>query len=436
MNKGFILVPVSFLLQSVLPAQTDTLRIANMEALWKIAAEKNATQKVYGFKKEQDVFEYKASTGFLYPQAGVSFAGQDNLKLSTTPVPGELLGQPGKTLYLQFGKKFTYSTGVTVSKTLFDWQQLLQSKLAKENIALTNAQQQGSLQTLKTQIGQYYYSLLIANAALAIARNDLLIADSVLQITNQKFKEGLTDAAAVNTALINYNTVQQNMLQSNELKNQATANIKMQAGLTANSVLITSELVDEKVDEPAATTLGSDKTLLVYPYNITIADLQRKVQHTAFYPKLSVAGYWGYQQFRDDLSMSFAKAAWTDYRYLGLNFSWPIFTGFTNSNKLKAAVVQQKITAQQYKDAAEQSKINDDALLDTYNSYMKITRTTKNTFQLYAANLVLFKQKYQQGLISIDVYFKSLEDYFTAENAYLNSLSNLLTVKASLLARQ
>lgn len=438
MNKNIILVAGFLFCQLVGATQTSsTLKIESLESLWKTAIENNSTQKVYALKKQQASIDYKTSKSYIYPQIGASFSGQDNLKLPTTPVPGELFGQNGKTMYLQFGKQYTYNAGFTTSKNLFDWQQNFQSKIARENIILINAQQSGYEQTLKTHIAQYYFTVLVANASVDIARKDLMLADSIVKITAQRFEEGLVDAAMVNQSLINYNNVKQNVFQSEDLQNQALHNIKALAGLTVETTLdIQSSRKFEALYDTGFIAVGQDKNLLVYPTNITISELQRKTVHAGLYPRLSLYSYFGYQQFRKDFGMSFSNEAWIDYRYIGINMSVPIFTGFANKNRLRSAAVQKKIAEEQYKAAAGQSKIDDEALKDNYKNYLSIVNSSRNIFELYGKNLDLSEQKFKEGLLSIDSYLKTFEDYLHAENAYFNNLSNLLLVQASVSARK
>ena len=420
-------------------ATGDTIRVTTLESLYKLAIQHNATQKVYDLKREQTGYDYKASNSYLYPQMNGSFGGQDNLKLATTPVPGELLGQPGKTIYLQFGKKYVYNAGFNITENIFNWQLVLQAQLSKQNKTLNDLQQVSFEQSLKTQIGQYYYSLLIARASLEISQKDLVLADSVTQLIKQRFQQGLTDASAVNNALIDYNNVQQNIFQSEELIKQSLSGIRIQTGMAYQDTLIVVNPENNIVEDyplQKQFNLGEDRTLLVYPQNIKLAELQKKAQQAALLPSLSVGAYYGFQQFGNDLSLSIQKGTWLDYQYLSLNLNLPIFTGFNTSNKIKSMDVQKRIAIQQYRDACDQSKINDDALRDSYDSYLKMTQTSRQTFQLYAKNVELSLEKFREGMISIDSYFKTFQEYLTAENNYLTNLSNLLAVQASVDARK
>ena len=415
----------------------EEIKIDNLKTLWKIAIDNNPNQKVYALKRDQLGYDYKTSESYYYPQVTVGFNGQDNLIQSVTPVPGIIFNKPG-TVYLQFGKHYTYSSGLTFTKDLFNWQALLQSKIAKENIELNSVQQDEYIQTLKTQVGQYYYSALVATTSLMIAEKDITVADSAYQIAKQKFDEGLTDKSFVNQALINKNNVSQNEEQSKQLLNQAIANIKILSGMSASASLYFTEKSLEnysaKLNEDP--NLGNDKTLIPYLHNISIAEIQQKMQVASTYPKLVATGYFGFQQFQDKFTMSFEKNAWTDYQYIGLGLNWSIFTGFANNNKLKSITTQKHITEENYKAASTQSAINDSLLIQNYLVYQRVTLTSKSSFELYGKNLGLSMQKFKEGLVSIDSYLKIFQDYLTAENNYLNNLSTLLNTKAAIEARQ
>jgi len=164
--------------------------------------------------------------------------------------------------------------------------------------------------------------------------------------------------------------------------------------------------------------------------------LQSKEQRATAYPKLSATGYFGGQQYRNDFGLSFTNDAWSGYRYVGINLSIPIFTGFSNSNKYKSAVAAHEIARQQYDNAKQQSAINDRLLLKNHDDYLNMVRAAESNFKLYYQNLLLTKQKFTEGIISVDVYFKAFQDYLTAENTYLNDLSQLLSVKATIISRQ
>lgn len=415
----------------------DTVRLASLQETINKAIRNNTSQAVYRQQALQAGYDYKAAKGAMYPHASGEFLGTDNLHLAVTPVPGELVNRPGTTYYVQFGKQYIYNPGVTLSQSIFDWQAVLQAQIAKSNIRLNELQQVSFEQTLKAQVAQLYFAAQIANASLAIASSDRLLADSLVTLAKQRLQEGTADAPGVNLAMINANNIAQNHAQSMQLYDQSMENLKILVGeKPANELLLSETIHAGSFMEAATPVTGSDKSLDIYRQQVFIAGLQSKAIRAVVYPRLSVSLYVGEQQFRNDFGLSFGKKAWSGYRYVGLDLAVPIFTGFTNSNKYRSALTQQRIAQLQYDHAKQQSEINDSLLLKNHLHYTELAKASLLNFNLYGSNLNLNKQKFTEGIISLDVYLKAFQDYLAAENIYLNNLSQLLSVQASLLSRQ
>jgi outer membrane protein len=405
----------------------------SLPEVWNAALKNNPTQHIYRMKTGQLTADYHASQSYLLPQIAGNFSGQDNLKLSVTPVPGELIGQPGKTLYLTFGKHYVYNAGVNATENLFDWQYVFQSNIAHENITLNKLQQAAYEQNLKASAAQYYFSGLIAASSIQISNRDFQIADSVLATIRNRYTQGLVDLSAVHSAEINVNNVQLNILQSRQLLNQSIQNLKLLTGCKANQTLTLDEHL--AADSPVNLSIGPDRNLNVYIANTHLAQLQAKFFKAATYPTLSLSGFVGSEQFRDNFGLSFGDQTWNDYRYLQLNLNVPLFTGLYNRNKYQSARALARINAQQYQDAVEEGKITDSLLISTYDNYRLLVAASGRNLLLYRDNVELQRQKFEEGLISIDTFQKTFEDYLHAENTHLNNLSSLFSAMASIISR-
>jgi outer membrane protein len=416
--------------------RSDTMHLKKLQTIWALALKNNPTQKVYRLKTQQNVYSYKASQSYMWPSVSGSFSGQDNLKLPVTLVPGQLINQPEKTLPVQFGSKYAYTAGITASKSILDWQAIFVARVAKSNILLNELQQRAYEQSLKEQVAANFFSALIARASVNLSMKDMQYADSLIKIAQQRLDDGLGDSASVNTALIDHNNVIQNIEMSRQLYEQGINNLKELIGEKPSAVIDLDSLLNpESLQNIPVPSLGADKNLDVYALNITIADMSSKQQRAAFYPSLSLFGFAGSQQYRKDFGLSFAGSDWSDYRYLGINLDVSIFSGFGNLNKLRASKVQRVISQVQYEDGIAQSRINDEQLLQSYNHYLKASASSGANFHLYEKNLELSRQKFEEGLTDISVYFKAFEDYLNSENSHLDNLSKLFTTEATILSR-
>jgi len=160
MRKAILLAAILFFSPIVMRAQvSDTIvSLSSFQEVWEYALHNNPDQKTYLLNIEKARSEKISSQEFLWPKIDGSVAGQVNMNLPTTPIPGELSGKPGTVTYVQLGQKYSYNTGFSVTKSILDWQELVQIKIAKNSILTSQLQADAYLQNLKQQVG--YYALI------------------------------------------------------------------------------------------------------------------------------------------------------------------------------------------------------------------------------------------------------------------------------------
>ena len=430
------LLAISLTMQARAQDSAGLTTVTSFTGLWEKVRHDNPTSRVYALNVQKARIDRAAANSYLLPSVGGNFNGQDNLALAVTPVPGELVNRPGTTYYVEFGKHYSYTAGLSAGETLFNWTSVFDARIATSNITLNQAQAAYYEQTLKEQTARNYYALLVSRAAVTVALRDQTLADSLVGMTRQRLDEGLTDATALNLAKIDAGNVRSNLAQSRLLYDQSLENLRILLGQgPGDSLNITETLHIEDDPGDADTKLGPDKNLDVYRVQAETAVLQRRQKVAAALPTLGLNGYYGFQQFRDDFAMSFKQGAWTNNSYIGLNLQVPLFTGLANTNHWKSARISEQVAALQYDNARLQSQAGDDLLLRQHQDYLEMVRVSRDNFLLYGHNLDLSRQKFNEGLLTIDAYFKVFEDYLSAENAFLNNMSNLLSVQASILAR-
>jgi outer membrane protein TolC len=409
--------------------------IANADELVKLSLKNNSNLKIYKLKITQSNYDYKASNYFKTPQINGTFNSQYNLKLSTTNIPGAPFGQPGKYIPISLGKPFTNSMGISAVQSVMDWQHIFQSKIAYQNTELLKAQEDQTIQNLKLQILQTYYSIITSLSAIKISEKDLQLSDSIVKIIEYKYTSGIIDESSFNQAKISSNNIKQNIIQSTTLLKQSIAYIKNLVDLPVSTDLQFTLPEQLFVENKLIQELGSDKGLLPLQQLVKIDSLQIKEAKAKYYPKFNLVGYKGYDQFRDDFGIDFSRGTWNDYSYISFMATLPIYNGLVNRNKVKSMQFKKEVSKEQLKSATQQSLMNDQNLIENYQSTVKLIEITKNNFELLNKITTANFEKYINGLISLDVYFKSFEDYLKSENTYLNMVSNLQIINANFEAR-
>lgn len=439
LNKHIILgllIAIACSWDTLAQQQFQTVELTSLEAAQKMAQKNNPDLKSYNLDLEKSRLDVKVARSSLLPSITGNFSGQKNLELATTPLPGEIFGQPGTTINAQFGREYTYNAGLSLTKSLLDWQAALKVKMARLNVETAEVQQESYLQLLDQQVTLNYYSALIAKRAIALAGKDKDLADSIVFLSRKKFDEGLLDALAVNQAKINATVVNQNLNNSEQLYAQSIGELKLLTGLDEqDSVKLTAQIQYNLPSAYVVEDLAPDKEIRLAELNAQQAENQVRLQKSMFVPRLTFNGYFGKQQFRDDFGLEFSDNSWSSYSYLGLNLSVPVFTGLSNYNKFRSSRVDFQRAENDLKAASAESQVTDSQLIRKYHTNLRNAQLALEAFRLYEENEQLTFQKYREGLLSLDRYLNAFEDYLKAENAFLNTLLDTYAYYSQIIPR-
>ena len=417
--------------------QTSTITLSSFEETWNYALKNNPDQKSYLLNIEKAKADKITSQSFLWPSINGSFSGQYNIELPTTPIPGEIIGKPGTTIYAQFGQKYNYSTGITVSRELLNWQNYMKLKLAQNNILTTQLQADAYKQSLKQQVALYYFTTAIAQEALETNRRNLADADSIVILTKQKQQQGLINTISANQALINRNNIQQQIASSEMLVYQCKISLKILCGLNVNADLQLNvlELKSQQIVSPNQ-NLNPDKNLAIAETQVKGMKYKVDMQKSAYLPKLKANWYIGEQQYRNDFGLSFDSKDWYVNKYLGVSLQVPIFNGFSTSSRVKSSKIEYQKAQTDWDESKRKAALNDDLLIKNFTQSSLIAQTNQENYRLYSQNEQIANQQFREGIISLDDYLKISEDYLKAENNYLNSLSTLYNYYSTIISRQ
>ncbi|WP_318342844.1 TolC family protein [Flagellimonas baculiformis] len=414
----------------------DTIVLHSVEEALAYAHEHNLEKIIHEHQQGKAKTEHQLSKSYLLPTVTGSFSAQNNLKLATTPIPGELVGQPGELVDVQFGRDYNYNAGITISQTVLDWQKTIKSRTAKVDRDIAEVQSDLFEVKLTEQIALYYHTALIAQKALQLNEKDFAIADSIRILTKEKFDKGIIDKSVLNHASINLNAVEQSIFSNLSTLVKSLHQLKSLLGIDAGVSLILDE--DYEYSNQAfeiPKELAKDGGITLLEHQLEQSRLKIKDEKSAYYPKLTFNAYFGQQQFQDDLTLSLDGGAWGDYSYLGMNLTVPVFNGLANRSRTKIAKIEHAIAQKNLESEIQQSTLRDDLLLKEYEISLYTTTSTYDSFKLYSNNLELAFQKYRQGIIPLDSYFQVFEDYIRAENNYLNALSSVYTQYSTILSR-
>ncbi|MFA7421663.1 MAG: TolC family protein [Melioribacteraceae bacterium] len=406
----------------------------SVEEVWNYALKNNPQDTVYSLNIASAEKSSRTAHSYIFPKVSAGFSYQKNITIPETPVPGELFGKPGQTSYLQFGQKYNYSAGITVSKSLFDWYARFQYKITELNVSLRKAEKEYFEQTLKEQIAQVYYASLTSIEAVRIGHADLSVADTMLAIAGSRFSEGVIDSIVYNQAVINRNNNFEKLEKSKQYRTECLNSLKQLLGLNpVDAISLTENIsIDIKINDSEKLLPNYRHTDLLRLKN-DITGIEVKKARARFYPKIDIVHYYGSLQYQDEFKLK--SSDWKPNQYTCISISIPIFTGFSNKAQYDAAVIEKEIAEKNYQDELRKSDISDDNLTAAYTSSKRIVDNSKESFRISKLNVQLAEQKYSQGIFALDDYLKVFDDYLKIENQFLNNVTEYLVNKATIEAR-
>jgi outer membrane protein TolC len=415
---------------------TQDVKLHSVEEALQLALSMNVDYQNYTLNQKKADLDYKQAKSFLFPQVTGNINGQWNLNLPTTPIPGEIFGEPGQSVYVQFGQEYTYNTGIYISQEFFNREAALQSKMAKLSIELAEVEKQVFEEVLKEQVCLYYYTGLIAQKTIQLGQQDLESAEKVQRLSQQKYQEGVVDLFTFNTSKINANKVRQNLNSSKQLELQCLIELKKLFGMGISDQLILAGKSDYHMPEIYGVQHLQTRAQIKHAgLQLQQTDVQLKASKASQMPTLSFNSYFGRQQFRDDFGIGFGEDDWTTYSYLSLNLSVPIFTGLNNRSRINKDKMNQQIALNEKRQVEQHAALEDELLIAEYSLSLNDAEVAFETYLLYKENHEFTFQKYEEGLISLDSYHSFFEEYLRAESTYLNAMSKLYTYYSQILPR-
>lgn len=410
--------------------------LSSVDEAIEYAYKHNPSLEAYKLQSEITDLNYRSQRNSRFPTISYSFNGQRTGDLAVTPLPGELFGQPGETVDAAFGQPYSFNSGITIQSNKLDWQNKLQTKLAKNEISVIEAEIEEYKQQLAQQVSLYYYSALIADRAIQLSDSNTTISQEILRLTELRFDQGIEDQFSVNQTKIQANNSNISSLSNQAFYEECIHQLKVLLGLRYVSDLVLGEQLDYNWNEDIDySQLKIDSRLVTLSSQLHSSELRLKLQKASFLPSISLTKYNGKQLNRDDFDLSFVNDDWSDYSYVSVGISIPIFSGFSRTNNVKIANRELSIARLNYQTELQNRENSDLLLISDFNLSVETLNRAYETFNLAKQNQEIAFSRYESGLIILDQYLLTVDDRIATENAYLNDLSTVYTHYSTIISR-
>jgi outer membrane protein len=382
-------------------------------------------------------YKVKETTGIGLPQVNGSASFQDYLKIPTTLIPGEFLGQPAGTFVpLQFGVKYQSSLGVNASQILFDGSYLVGLKASKTYKELSTRNHTRSRIEANVNVTKAYYQVLVSNEQLRLLDANIKQLKQQFDETVQQNKQGFVEKIDVDRITVQYNnlvTTRENTIRLLALNYQV---LKFQMGMPIEyNLLLKSKLEDIKLDNTA--DLGVDTSFYhnrieynLLETNIKLNQLDLKLKKSHFLPTLTANASY-VSSYQDNTFSTLYKKTFPQ-SYVGVTLNVPIFSGGQRINQVRQSKIAVLKSQNDLENAKNGLKLQANNASVTYTNGLQTLNNQKQNQTLAQEVLRVSKIKYQQGVgssIEVTQAQTALED---ADNKYIQGLYDALVSKVDL----
>jgi len=379
----------------------------------------------------------KEQIGSMLPQVDGSASYTDNLLLSTTLLPGEIINKPGTMVALQFGTQHNMNAAIQLTQKLFDPTFPLALRASK----ISESQAQQTYKMTKEQsaynISVTYYQTLVIGKQLNTLRSTLSTSEKLLASTELKFKAGMSKQIDVDKIRVSYNNLKSQVQQSELNFSQSLNNLKYYMGMPVETgINLTDSVLN--VDNQMLDALENDFNI----ENRTDYQLQKialkafeaeKSRNVAGYlPTLNMSVNLGANAMRKKFNFMDSSEKWYPNSSLVFSLRVPIFDGLQRQQR----IAQANLNIHKNKVKLTQSEQSIQVDLSNYeNQY----RTAVNNIQNEKDNQTLSENvykntqlQYQQGMASSLDLVQAESSYNESTNNYYAKLLNLYIARINL----
>lgn len=374
--------------------------------------------------------------GSMLPQIDASGSYTDNLKLSTTLLPGEMLGQPGTKVPVTMGTKQNVSGNIQLSQKVFDPTFGIALDAAKLNKTQAELSFKQTSEKIQYTISSLYYQTLVIGKQMNSLQTTLISSKKLLESTELKFKNGMAKKVDVDKIRVSFNNTQSQLHQSELNYSQSLNNLKYYMGMPVENTIVLTD---------TAMSLSSEMLLFVsdsisidnrtdyqlQKVSLNAYELEKKRNQASYLPSLSFNANYSINAMRNEFDF-FNSGDWYRSSYIGLSLKMPIFDGFQRSSRVN----QSKLNIEKSKVSLNQ--VQQSIKVDLTNSEIQYKNAIDN-IQNEKANLDLaeavFKNtqlQYQQGTNSSLDLVQAESSFRESLNNYYNKLLSLYIARISL----
>lgn len=374
------------------------------------------------------------------PQINVNAGITYNPILQLSAVPGDLAGQPGKTLLIPFGQKWNSSASVSLSQTLFDKSVFSGLKAAKATQQYYRLVSGLTDEQVIEKVATQYYQVLVQRQQLVVIDSNIATTTRVLNVIEGQYKNGLAKKIDLDRSKVNLSNLEAQRQQLNNTVQLQENNLRFYMGIPIETPITVPSSALDSIKPGLAMMDNTPDVKKLADYQVLkkqeeLLVLQKEATTAGYYPSLSLSGNYGYSGISNKFPVG-TGANWFDYASVGLNLKIPIFNGFATRSKVRQA-------DNDIKKLQADIKNTELSLNLTYQNAKTQLRNSIITLNNQKTNVALAEEvydntqnNYTQGLAPLTDLLDAENSLTTAQNNYTAALLDYRIAEIQLIKAQ
>ncbi len=303
--------------------------------------------KIADFEFEGAENQIKEIRGTGLPQISAFATFDNNLKLPTQVLPGEILGEPGTTMPVQFGTNFSSTGGIEATQLIFDQSYFVGLQATKSSREYYALNQLKTDEDVIYQVAVNYYNALYIQEQLTIINDNLEKLDQLLSIMKVRVDNDLVRSVDYNRVKVNktnLETQKKSLITSFESQVSRLKYLigkPMEENISLDNTPI-STFKEEEVLRNNNLEIEERIEIQILNKQLELNELNQKNIQSGYYPSLMLYGRYYFQGQRNSFADMFSKK-WFNAAVIGLKLNIPIFDGFQKKYKVAQSKIDQSI---------------------------------------------------------------------------------------------
>ena len=442
-KTGFLLLVYLLCFFKAVKAQ-DTAKDLSLKEALHMALQANQTARKAMLDIENSTYQIDEVRARALPQVNGSANITYNPLLQQSALPGDLIGQPGKTLLVSFGQKWISTAGISLTQSLFDQSLFTGLKAARGAREYYELNGELAEEQVIELVSTAYYNVLVQRQKINVIDSTISNVKKSATIIIGQYESGLGKQIDVDRIAVNMANLESQKLQlhnsvsimENQLKYVIGMDIKQPITLSGIAL---NQVQPEALELQSILNINTRTEFQALKKQEELLHYQKQAYKAEYYPSLSLSGNYNYQGMGNAFPV--LKGAgegvnWFDYSSIGASLKIPLFNGGATRSRIRQADVSlRKLKEDMAQTGLALNLSFENAKIQINNSII-ILNNQKRNVELAQKVYRNTQNNYNQGLAYLTDLLQSENAVTEAQNNYSSALLDYKLAEIQLMKAQ